>query len=83
MEERQQEIGTLFKKDKSKWINGRYYTEQQLKIWIPLGTCKNDGFFKPSFFTLKIQLSYQVLLLHLNYLNEVYLQRLNKVHCHK
>lgn len=31
MEEEQQEIGTLFKKDKGKWINGRYYTEQQLK----------------------------------------------------
>ena len=31
MEEGQQEIGTLFKKDKCKWINGRYYTEQKSK----------------------------------------------------
>lgn len=31
MEEGQQEIGTLFRKDKGKWINGKYYTLQQLK----------------------------------------------------
>jgi hypothetical protein len=31
MEEGQEEIGTLFKKDKGKWINGKYYTEQQLR----------------------------------------------------
>ena len=31
MEEGQQEIGTLFRKDKGKWINGKYYTAQQLK----------------------------------------------------
>jgi len=31
MEEGQQEIGTLFRKDKGKWINGKYYTAQQIK----------------------------------------------------
>ena len=31
MEEGQEQIGTLFRKDKGKWINGQYYTEQQLK----------------------------------------------------
>lgn len=31
MEEGRQKIGTLLRKDKGKWINGKYYTAQQQK----------------------------------------------------
>lgn len=48
MEDMQDEIPLLFRKDEGKWINGKYYTAQQLKD-MDTSWYKNDGFLNHHF----------------------------------